>query len=565
MKIHQIGRTLFTRALLTGWLLLTGVPAAAELIATVDRTIVSDLDLVTLTVRASNDSSDAEPDFSGLNRDFDVVSTSSRQSSSMSIINGRTTSTVYVDHTLQLAPKRLGTLTIPAITAGRERTEPITIRVQKQSVSQQQRMQQFVFFETKVDTNDTYVQGQIIYSVKLFYTEAIGGDFPQPPALDDAIVETIETEKRYESIISGKRYFVLEKRYAIFPQRSGELVIPRERFRGTRGRGGVFSQRQVVNAVSDAHTINVKRIPNTFSGQTWIPAKALAATESWAEEPPVFRVGEPINRLITVSAMGVSETLLPQVGDMTIENAKVYADPPVSQSRVGPEGLSSQSVTTIGIVPTVEGDITLPEIRIPWWNTQSDREEIAVIQAATYQVLPATGEINTAPQVTVPITELQRPQVVTETAPPYWQWLALAFGALWLISTWQWLMLRRKVRVLESASASRYEKVVFSEPDEEREYKALKDACNRGDASGAHRQLFLWAKARFPDIDSINQLSAHFTELADEIRLLEAHLYGMDSAGDWRGKMLLQGIDDIRRRKVSRATNKALTPNLNPA
>lgn len=559
MTMRQIGKLTLTMMVLFS---CTGL--RAELIATVDRSLVSDLDLVTLTVRASNESSEAKPDFSVLEQDFDIVSTSSSQRSSMSIINGRTTSTMYVDHTLQLAPKRLGTLTIPAITAGSARTEPITIQVQRQSLSQQQRMRQFVFFETTVDTKETWVQGQIVYAVKLFYTEAIGGDFPQPPVLDDAIVETIENEKRYESIIGGKRYYVLEKRYAIFPQRSGELVIPRERFRGTRGRGGAFSQRQVVTAISDAHTIKVNRIPNEFTGQAWIPAKALAVAESWTVDPPTFRVGEPLNREITISAVGVSESLLPQVGAMTITNAKVYADPPTSESRVSSEGLSARQVTTIGIVPTAEGEITLPEVRIPWWNTQANREEIAVIPAATYAVLPPQGNLATAPEVTVPLSELQRQQVVQQPAAPYWQWAAFALALLWLLSTWQWLMLRRQVRVLESAAGSRFQQAVFSEPDEVREYDALRQACNRGEAATAHRQLFLWAKARFPDIDSINQLASRYPVLRDEVTLLEGQLYGTGTPDGWQGKALLAGINTIRKARPAKADKTALAPELNP-
>ena len=558
MTLQQTGK------LLIAAIMLLGNVAWAGLTATVDRSIISDLDLVTLTVRASDQAADANVDFSSLQRDFEIITESNRQNSSMSIINGRRTSVVYKDHVLTLSPKRMGNLFIPSFSAGNDRSQPITIRVQQQTASQRQRMNQFVFFETSVDTNNPYVQGQIIYSVKLFYTDAIGGDFPEPPNLPDTVVEALETEKRYESIVDGQRYYVLEKRYALFPQRSGTLEIPRERFVGTRGRGGVFSQRQRVNATSESHTITVKTIPASFSGENWIPAKALGVKEAWTEASPVFRVGEPVNRQLAISAIGLSDAVLPQLGEMKVDNAKVYADPPATENRISPDGITALQITTVGVVPTKEGDLILPEIRIPWWNTQTDREEVAIIPAETYKVLPALGETNNITTVTVPLSELNQPTFISEPIKPYWQWAAIAFGFLWLLSSWQWLILKRKVRAMESANVTRHEIPALRDPDESREFGELKKACTRNRPADAHRQLFLWGKARFPEIHSVLDLCRLDPRLTEEISLLETHLFGEGDKGSWRGKDILKVAGELRNRKTQKHKDSALETELNP-
>lgn len=558
MTLQQTGK------LLIAAIMLLGNVAWAGLTATVDRSIISDLDLVTLTVRASDQAADANVDFSSLQRDFEIITESNRQNSSMSIINGRRTSVVYKDHVLTLSPKRMGNLFIPSFSAGNDRSQPITIRVQQQTASQRQRMNQFVFFETSVDTNNPYVQGQIIYSVKLFYTDAIGGDFPEPPNLPDTVVEALETEKRYESIVDGQRYYVLEKRYALFPQRSGTLEIPRERFVGTRGRGGVFSQRQRVNATSESHTITVKTIPASFSGENWIPAKALGVKEAWTEASPVFRVGEPVNRQLAISAIGLSDAVLPQLGEMKVDNAKVYADPPATENRISPDGITALQITTVGVVPTKEGDLILPEIRIPWWNTQTDREEVAIIPAETYKVMPALSETNNITTVTVPLSELNQPTFISEPIKPYWQWAAIAFGFLWLLSSWQWLILKRKVRAMESANVTRHEVPALRDPDESREFGELKKACTRNRPADTHRQLFLWGKARFPEIHSVLDLCRLDPRLTEEISLLETHLFGEGDKGSWRGKDILKVAGELRNRKTQKHKDSALETELNP-
>jgi len=558
MTLQQTGKLLIAATL------LLASAAWAGLTATVDRNIISDLDLMTLTVRASDDTADAAIDFSSLSQDFEIITESSRQNSSMSIINGRRTSVVYKDHVLTLSPKRMGNLFIPSFRAGSERSQPITIRVQQQTASQRQRMNQFVFFETLVDTNDTYVQGQIIYSVKLFHTEGIGGDFPPPPSLPDTVVETLENEMRYESVVDGQRYYVLEKRYALFPQRSGPLEIPRERFVGTRGRGGVFSQQQRVNATSESHTIKVKTIPSSFSGANWLPAKALVVREAWTEINPVFRVGEPVNRQLAISATGLSDAVLPRLGEMEVANAKVYADPPATENRVSQDGLTALQITTVGIVPIKEGDLVLSETRIPWWNTQTDREEIAIVPASTYQVLPALNETSNAPTVTLPLSALNHPTFVSGPAKPYWQWAAITLGFLWLLSTWQWLRLRLQLRTLESAKINRHETPVFSNPDESREFSELKKACTRNRAADTHRHLFMWGKARFPEIHSVLGLGKLDTRLAEQIILLETHLYGEGDKDSWRGNDILKMATELRKRKVKKHKDSALETELNP-
>ncbi|MBO6702558.1 MAG: protein BatD [Pseudomonadales bacterium] len=544
--------------------LFAGSLAQASLTATVDRNIITDVDLIKLTVRAADRAIEDKIDFSALEQDFEIVSEHMNRNQSLSIVNGQTKRVVYEDYVFTLQPKRMGNLFIPVFRSGNYRSDPITIRVQQQTANQRDQMRQFVFFETSVDTRDTYVQGQIIYSVKLFYTEAIGGDFPQAPSLPDTVVETLENENRFEAIVGGKRYYVLEKRYALFPQRSGELVIPRERFTGTRGRGGIFSQRQRVSAVSDSHTVNVRTIPDAFSGDAWIPAKALGVREAWTEQPPTFRVGEPVNRQLAISAIGLSSTLLPELGEMEINGAKVYADPPTTENRVTEEGITALQVTTVGIVPTQEGQLTLPEIRIPWWNTQTNREEVAVIESATYKVLPATGDTATAPTVTVPVSELSAPTVNREPANPYWQWAAIAFGLLWLLTAWQWLLVRRQVREIASAQAAKFERVSFSDPDESQQFAVLKKACTRNRAEDAHRQLFLWAKARYPEVQSNVDLGRRQSSLADEIRTLESHLYADGDSSSWSGDTLLKLVDELRNAKTGKQKNKALEAELNP-
>lgn len=541
--------------------------ALAELTATVDRTRVTELDVVTLTVRLSGATTSQSPDFSGVEADFDVVAQSGpNRSSRFSFENGRQTSESHTEWTLSLRPKRRGSLTVPAIRLGGERTNPIAIDVVEPSAALTGRMNQLVFFDTSVDTTSTWVQAQIIYTVKLYYVDSIAGDFPQPPSLSEAVIETVENEKRYESIVNDRRFYVLEKSYAIYPQKSGTLVIPRETFAGSRSRS-FFSPGERVAAVSKSHTIEVKPRPAAFTGTHWLPAKSLVLTESWGQDKPQFKVGEPVNRVLTMTAKGVASSLLPPFPRLNLANAKTYQDPPdTTDVPNGKDGIVSTQSTTVGIVPTAAGKLALPEIRIPWWNTGTNKMEVAVIPAATFDVAPAPGANVAVPGA--PAQAAQGRPAGTPLAPApvsnVWLYVALTAGLLWLVTLWQWWLARRQLAGLMQSPEP--EGAVPQGPGEPERFDSLAKACKANDADRAAAALFLWGKSHYPHIDSLTGLarqSGH-ADLAEEITTLDRVLYAGDSQQEWNGDRLLAIVRELRGRHDDKPGHSALLHALNP-
>ncbi len=529
--------------------------------ASVDRTVISELERVTLTISIT-DGDEVLPDFSVI-RDFQILSQQQGKTTEISMGGGRQQMVSTQTYSLVLEPTRTGKLLIPRLTIGNETTNAILIDVVSPSAAAQQRDARFVFFETKVDRTTAYVQSQVIYSVRLYYSDAIGGDFPPAPDLPETVVEPLAGEIRDEAMVNGQRFAYLEKRYAIFPQKSGSLTIPREIFRGVRGRGGFFSQRQQVTAASTPITITVKPTPESFTGNTWIAARSFNLLERWTENPPHFKVGEPVNRIVSMQAVGLASSLLPLLEELSLDNVKTYADPPVTDENISEAGILSSNVTTVGIVPTKAGEITLPEIRIPWWNTESDRKEVAVIPAATYQVMPADGAAAAPPTVSVPLTQINQQAIVEETISHVWIVALIALGFLWIFSTWQWFAGRQELRELKEEHKDDTFEVV--EPNEDNLFKELTKACKANRAADTHRYLFLWSNARFKT-GSLQGLRAQLQrdDLDDEIDVLEEALYGETSNTSWRATNLHRIIKDLRTTKQEKVKSRDLLAAANP-
>jgi len=549
----------------------------AALTATVDRIMISELDVLELQLRLSNNTDVDQPDFSLLQRDFEVMSTARSSRQNISLINGRQTAEVFTEWNITLRPKKLGRLQIPSIEIGGQRSAPISIQVNRLSKSDQARMTQYVFFETNVDTDKTYVQGQVLYTVKLFYADGVSGDFPIEPDIPNAVITTLEEGRRSQAVIAGKRYYVLEKRYAIFPQRSGTLEIPREAFTGARGRRGLFASRERVNAISKGHRVTVQSQPGSFSGPTWLPAEALSLTERWTQEPPVFRVGEPITRTIEMVVKGLPTSLLPSLEEFVpqlqnVAGAKIYVDPPQEEQTPLEDSILSRRIETIGIVPTREGTLTLPEIRIPWWNTRTDSMDYAIIPAASFQVAPDPNTAASAAPIqsaAEPVLINSDPQIIYQEADPLWRYAGIISTVLASLLFILWVITWRKLQAV-SAQLSLPPQPREIDPRQRQQsagsyYQALTNACKQGDSNLAHRALFNWVKALHPDIRSLQEFEAKTASdtfsaaLAD----LEKSLFAPGQQQPWSGRSLMEAVAQLEVGKEKRQTKSQLEP-LNP-
>ena len=561
---RQTGKSIVTSAFLL--MLVTFSSAVFSLTVSVDRTRISETDPLRLNIKV-NEALTGQLEFDFLTKDFEILRVAGpNQNTKMSIINGQSSREVSTSWDLVLRAKRLGTVTIPRVQINGSISEAIVIDVVPQTAEMKSKANELVFLETSVDTSEAYVQGQIIYTIKLHYVDIITGEIPAEPKIENAIIETIESEKRYDTYVNNRRYFVFEKRFAIFPQRSGVLEIPRVTFTGSKVGRGFFSNREPVMAFSETHSVTVKPKPEEFTAPHWLPAKSVKITEAWSSESKQLTVGEPINRNITITVDGQAATLLPAIDDIEIQGAKSYKDPEVQNQTITDSGIVATSKTTVGIVPTQPGKLLLPALELAWWNTTTNKMEIASLPAQAFSV-----EASSQPQAVARNIEPSQPNqtLVAESAtlrqpvaegPNYWQLLAGVLAAAWVITLM--LLFKAQRRPMQTA----VEDTPTQLTSETALFNKLQEACKKNKAADARNLLFLWGKARLPSIDSTRDLAAHYAsdELLQEIVLLEQSLYSPSQQTDWHGKGLGEITLALRSIRAEKSSPHALLSTMNP-
>src|SRR5690606_6363760 len=167
------------------------------------------------------------PELEPLLKDFQIID--QRQRYNMQSINGKNHATVTWVYTLM--PKRSGTLQIPSLKFKDAVSEPIEVEVSPRAANTG--TPDAVFLKAEINQESAFVQEQLIYSLKLHYQDTLlNGDLTEPEVAN-AVIKPLEKQKEYSQIIDGRRYDIIERRYAIFPQSSGTLRIDPQQFSGS--------------------------------------------------------------------------------------------------------------------------------------------------------------------------------------------------------------------------------------------------------------------------------------------------------------------------------------------
>lgn len=411
-----------------------------------DRTLTTELEaamvnqgeVVNLKVLANFQTTTRGPDFSVLMDDFEILS---RQASSqLRVINGQPTGTTLWE--VALMPRRTGVIDIPAFRVENVASEPLSIEVlETRAPAIDYRV---TFMTAEVSTKTPYVQQEVLYTLRLYYLGSLRRGSVDMPAFNHFLSERLVNQNQFETLVDDRLYRVIEWVYALYPQKSGELTITPKNFEGA-----LLRQRQVevFQSQSNPLTLDVKPIPDSFpSDATWLPARQIQLKQDW-QITGAFHVGDTLSRRISLEAVGLQASQLPDPVFKEQPGFRVYADPIGQNQHSGQQGMSSSKQQNFTAVFQEAGDIDFSEITLPWWNTETDSLEIARLNARSVTVLPSTSEEQPLPEWQANTTN------TTATTNYYWPILSAIFATLWLATLLLWYRQRHKHNPVKAATA----------------------------------------------------------------------------------------------------------------
>ena len=563
--------------------------------ARLDRSSVAPGESVTLTIQ-SDHASGAQPDLAPLGTDFLVVGTG--QQRSINIVNFQRRDSITWQ--VRLQPRHDGTLNIPPLTVDGEQTAALTLKVAPPSPAETAEAAQHAFLEVEAGATPgqaVMLQQQIPYTVRLFYDDSIQNGEITAPKLEHATVQQLGEDQKYTVTRHGRPYQVIERHYAIEPERSGKLQIPPASFHGTMlvlpeagsqddaealarsvgaanpslfadmlrntpfandpmfkrafggGLPGMVADTRPVAAQGPSIEVKVEPRPPGAATGNWLPAEQIALHDSWQDQPPQFRAGEPVTRTITVQAKGLVASQIPPLALPAPAHARLYTEAPENDSRTDGQTVYGISKQTVTYIPDAAGRLEVPAVTLDWWNTQTHAQSHSELPAQSFSVAPgvAGAQAAAAPQAATPAatpdaTAATLPAPASSPGAPFdpWQmlrawgpWAAAGIGLLVLAAIARWIWKRR-------GPATRQERA----PTPKAALHALRDACRANDAQAAAQALLSLARAQWPADPprGLAALAARLDRGAAEIRALDRVLYGSDGRAAWQGAALWKAL-----------------------
>ncbi len=578
MKESSFSMKKCARQLVGFILMITGLNVyAGNLTASVDRDTLGLEETFTLVLRY-DEQINATPDYELLQKDFDILNTQS--GTQMSIINGNMEAST--EWKIALAPKRIGTLLIPSFTIDGAISDAIPITVEGKSRTPKNNDSQ-VNVEIETSKDSAYVQEQIIVTLRLYTTVGLSGIDLQPLQVKDALVMQLD-EKQYQTKINGRPGAVVETRYAIFPQQSGELIIPGVLYQvsldsGQRDLWDRFygnSQSNILRLRTEEQRLTINPAPAAYS-QNWLPATKVELVEHWSASIDSLKVGEPITRTITIKADGLTAGQIAPLQLPNVDGLTFYSDQAQTDDQKNAQGMIGSRIETIAIVPTKAGRFTLPETTVSWWDTNKQTQQTATLPAVTLNVgSGAMSPNNMAPPVdtqaedeqtnSIPLnTDLssiaaENPVVTTKT--PAWLYASNLITLLAaLFFAWRFWTVKQE---LTQRQDNKQHLLTREHESEAAAWADVKRALGDKNLALLRKAIIHWGQIYWNDktLTSLHSVAQHSGDqsLTNILQQLDSAIFS-NTSNTLDSENLLQLLANLRRRKYKKtAAGEPLQP-----
>lgn len=527
--------------------------------AWVDREQIVLGETVTLNIQAEGTT---PPDYEPLRADFEISGLTSR-SELVLADGGQATRTLFA---AALRPQRAGTLILPSLQVGGERTNPVTLRVSPAAAPTPAGAGADVFLESSADDPEPYAQQAVGWVVRLYSAVPLVSGRLDQAAPDGATLHQVGDDAQYTRNIAGRHYNVIERRYLLIPERSGVLEVPGALFEGRGARGffdDVLGRGGTLSAHARAQRLQVLPVPEG-APQPWLPLHSLEL--NYRSLPQELQVGAAATVTVEMVADGAGSAQAPELQLPPIAGVRVFPEPAEVDQRVV-DGRPQVTVRRqFSLVPSVAGEVELPALAMQWWDVASHRARTARLEPVALAVRAGAAG---APGVgAAPGAGARSPGLEPgagdpgSAAGPAWPanrgWIlaTAGFAGLWLL-TLLWALQHRAAG--GRADAGTPAPAAVAAPADPAALKRALDTGDLGDVADA-----LCAQARPPatDVDGLRARLADPAQVAAVDALQRARWAGGD--GPAARRLLREAFAKGPRWHDTRDVSAPLLPPLYP-
>jgi hypothetical protein len=389
--------SLFCGALLAA---LTSSLSAAEIQAWLSQTTTSRGEPVEMVLEISGEAIGepmAQVDLSVLDGDFRIVDR--RASESVRVVNGVRSERFRL--ILRLLPMRVGEIAIPPIRVGDQSTPALALTVRESTAghapaaTRRDALPTEPIVAPRPDAtaamptaavvveavpSEVRVGQQVLLTARVVTRGALSSGWLHDPQPEDALVMPLG-EERASATRDGEAVDVYERLYALFPEEPGRFVIAPLVFEAQPFGAGPAGEG--IRAASRAVAVTVRAPPEGLADEDWVPARDVTLSEAGASSERVVAPGQPLERLVTMTAVDLPASALPELAVAAPFELQVRRDAPQLWNTPTQQGIVGHRRERIALTGQAPGRYRLPELQLSWWDTVHKVERVATLPAST--------------------------------------------------------------------------------------------------------------------------------------------------------------------------------------
>ena len=538
------------RLSITFYMLFCWNIAQAAISIELDPPTISLDETVRVTLTYDSGQNHGVPDLSSLMQHFNIISTERRIS--YTAINGQARS--ISQWSLVLKPKEIGVLPIPPIRIGQEQSLPSQVTVTSPAPSQTRTNTSVSrgdaddsILLAEVNEKEPFINQQVVYTVKLMNRQQLFDPQYIAPHVEDAFLIPLGESRHYQTQYKSKSYDVDEQRYAIFPQKKGNLRILPPSFNALAYNGMSPSR---LSLQAKPITLNIKAKPLNETSKNWLPSSKVTISEEYDNSESSLDEGRTITRTVTIEAMGLMAQLLPSLTFSGNEYYNSYSNKPTIKNELKNGELWGTTITKVTYVLKQAGHVTLPAIEVPWYNVTTKQIERATlpqkeleIKAIASRVAPKTiKKHNLAPNFKHNLPSL--PKLLNLSIYP-WMIVTICL-ILFSLITFGFVRIRANLKKNHPLKAT------------------VQDACRRNNARDARVALLAFAKHQWPNINilNLNDIPVKDGAFKQQLDRLTSVLFNPNDKTIWNGDELWSSMRALKWRKFKHKKPRADLPSI---
>lgn len=262
-----------------------------------------------------------------------------------------------------------------------------------------------LFLRAEISQSSAYVQQALVYTVKLYSSydaiKFIGAT--ESPKFDGFVVEEskdISESLDYETYNDKTYATAIIARYIIFPQQEGKLQIKgntytvsvdeREFYHDPFFGGLSVSRPKQLNVTPNELTINVKGLPKPIPADFSGGVGNFKLTSSLPDQK--FVSNQAASIVYNISGSGnIKYITLPNLSQIFPPELEVYSPSSESNVNVGRSTVSGDIKYDYSFMPLESGTFKIPDVKLVYFNPDSNRYETSVAKGYTIGVEQGKG------------------------------------------------------------------------------------------------------------------------------------------------------------------------------